>query len=54
MNISKVSALEIPGFYDDAIREYVQFLQDKWRSKRHKDEFDKAGGAVLDEYIDLE
>lgn len=49
-----VSALDIPGFRDDAVRDYVRYLQGKVRSKKHRDEFEKAGKIVLDNFLDLE
>jgi len=49
-----VSALEIPGFRDDAVQDYVRYLQGTVRSKRHKAEYEKAGNIVLEDLIDLD
>lgn len=49
-----VSALDIPGFRDDAVRDYVEYLQGNVRNKKHRDEFEKVGKIVLDELLDLD
>ncbi|KIW36635.1 uncharacterized protein PV06_11147 [Exophiala oligosperma] len=49
-----VSALDIPGFRDDAVKDYVHYLQSKVRNKRHQAEFEKAGNIVLDDFLDLD
>lgn len=48
------SPLDIPGYRDDAVKDYVQYLQGQWRSEKHKDQFEKAGNVVLDGYLDLD
>ncbi|KAI4128553.1 MAG: hypothetical protein LQ347_004134 [Umbilicaria vellea] len=54
LNTSMTSSLDIPGFKDDAVKDYVQYLQGQWRSQEYKDQFEKAGKAVLDGYLDLD
>jgi hypothetical protein len=49
-----VSALDIPGYRDDAVKDYIQYLQGKVRSKPHKEQFEKAGNIVLDDFLDLD
>ncbi|KEF51031.1 uncharacterized protein A1O9_12915 [Exophiala aquamarina CBS 119918] len=49
-----VSALEIPGFRDDAVQDYVRYLQGTVRSQRHKAEYEKAGNIVLEDLLDLD
>lgn len=49
-----MSALDIPGYRDDAVKDYVHYLQGKVRSKRHQTEFEKAGNIVLDDFLDLD
>lgn len=49
-----VSALDIPGYRDDAVQDYVEYLKGKVRNKKHRDEFEKAGKIVLDELLDLD
>src|SRR4051794_33318129 len=49
-----VSALDIPGYRDDGVQDYVRYLQGKVRSRKHRDEFQKAGNIVLDKFFDLE
>jgi hypothetical protein len=36
------------------VKDYVQYLQGQWRSQEYKDQFEKAGKAVLDGYLDLD
>lgn len=48
------NALEIPGFRDDAVKDYVEFLKSKVRSQKHREEFEKAGNIVLDDLLDLD
>jgi hypothetical protein len=49
-----VSALDIPGYRDDAVQDYVRYLQGKVRSRKHREEFQKCGDLVLDNLSDLE
>lgn len=49
-----MSALDIPGFRDDAVQGYVEDLQGNVRNKKHGDEFEKVGKIVLDELLDLD
>lgn len=37
-----VSALEIPGYRDDAVQDYVRYLPGKGRSEKHRAEFQKS------------
>jgi hypothetical protein len=54
LNASMTSPLDIPGFKDDAVKDYVQYLQGQWRSQEYKDQFEEAGKLVLGEFIDLD
>ncbi|KIW36996.1 uncharacterized protein PV06_10894 [Exophiala oligosperma] len=47
-----VSALDIPGYRDDAVWDYVEYLQGKVRNHRHREEFQKAGSIELDELLE--
>lgn len=49
-----VSALDIPGFRDDAVEDYVRFLQGKVRSRTRRDQYLKIGNVILDRLFDLE
>ena len=52
--LQTVSVLDIPGYRDDAVQDYVRYLQGKVRSKKHREEFRKCGDIVLDNLSDLE
>ncbi|KIV89770.1 hypothetical protein PV10_07148 [Exophiala mesophila] len=49
-----LSALNIPGYHDDAVKDYVRYLQGQVRNERHQAEFEKAGDIVLEDFMDLD
>jgi hypothetical protein len=51
---SLASPLDMPGYKDDAVKDYIPYLQDQWSSEKYKYQFEKAGNVVLDGYIDLD
>ena len=54
LNASMAGPLDIPGFKDDAVKDYVQFLQGQWRNHEYEDQFEEAGKIVLSEFVDLD
>jgi hypothetical protein len=54
LKVCMASPLDIPVFKDDAMQDYVHYLQGQWRSQEYKNQFEEAGKLVLGEFVNLD